>query len=73
MSREHLIAIDPSKPLREDARTGHNRWHEAIEPVVEVDPGDLVVYETREASTGSWARPGPRTTCRASTSARFIP
>ena len=47
MPREHLIAIDPSKPLGEEAETGHNRWHESIEPVVEVDPGDTVVYETR--------------------------
>jgi formamidase len=49
MPREHAIEIDPSKPLVEERRNGHNRWHEAIEPVVEVDPGDLVVYETRDA------------------------
>ncbi len=52
MPREHLIAIDPSKPLGEEAETGHNRWHESIEPVVEVDPGDTVVYETRDAVDG---------------------
>jgi formamidase len=52
MSREHLIAIDPSKPLGEEAETGHNRWHESIEPVLEVDPGDTVVYETRDAVDG---------------------
>jgi formamidase len=49
MPREHLIEIDPSTPLVEERRNGHNRWHEAIEPAVEVDPGDLVVYETRDA------------------------
>jgi formamidase len=52
MLREHVISIDPSKPLGEEPQTGHNRWHEAIEPVVEVDPGDTVVYETRDAFDG---------------------
>jgi hypothetical protein len=52
MPREHVIEIDASKPLAEDPQTGHNRWHEAIEPVVEVDPGDTVIYETRDAVDG---------------------
>jgi formamidase len=52
MPREHVIAIDPSKPLGKEPNTGHNRWHEAIEPVVEVDPGDRVIYETRDAVDG---------------------
>jgi formamidase len=50
--REHVIEIDPSKPLLEEPDTGHNRWHERIEPLLEVDPGDLVVYETRDAFDG---------------------
>jgi formamidase len=52
MPQEHVIAIDPHKPLAEEPDTGHNRWHEAIEPVLEADPGDLVVYETRDAFDG---------------------
>jgi formamidase len=52
MLREHVIGIDPSKPLGQEPGTGHNRWHEAIEPVLEVDPGDTVVYETRDAFDG---------------------
>jgi formamidase len=52
MPREHLISIDPRKPLRDEPHTGHNRWHEGIAPVVEVDPGDVVVYETRDAFDG---------------------
>jgi formamidase len=52
MPQEHVVSIDPSKPLSEEPGTGHNRWHEAIEPVVEVDPGDTVVYETRDAFDG---------------------
>jgi formamidase len=52
VSREHVIAIDPGKPLAEQPETGHNRWHEAIPAVVEVEPGDTVVYETRDAFDG---------------------
>jgi formamidase len=52
MHREHVIEIDPSKQLREQSETGHNRWHEDIEPVLEVEPGDTVVYETRDAFDG---------------------
>jgi formamidase len=52
MPQEHVVSIDPSKPLGEEPGTGHNRWHENIEPVVEVDPGDTVVYETRDAFDG---------------------
>ena len=47
-----MIRIDTFKPLDEETSTGHNRWHEAMEPVVEVDPGDLVEYETRDAFDG---------------------
>jgi formamidase len=52
MPREHVIAIDPSQPLGKEPHTGHNRWHESIDPVVEVDPGDPVIYETRDAVDG---------------------
>jgi formamidase len=52
MPQEHVISIDPSKPLSQEPGTGHNRWHEAIEPVLEVDQGDLVVFETRDAFDG---------------------
>jgi formamidase len=52
MPREHVIAIDPAKPLAEEPGTGHNRWHEAIEPALEVDPRDSVLYETRDAFDG---------------------
>jgi formamidase len=52
MPTEHLISIDPSKPLGDEPQTGHNRWHEAIEPVLELETGDTVVYETRDAFDG---------------------
>ena len=52
MPQEHVVNIDPSKPLSQEPGTGHNRWHEAIEPVLEVDPGETVVFETRDAFDG---------------------
>jgi formamidase len=52
MPAEHTIRIDPRRPLAEEPGTGHNRWHEAIDPVLEVDPGDTVVFETRDAFDG---------------------
>ena len=59
MPQEHVIAIDPTQPLAKEPTTGHNRWHESIDPVIEVDPGDRVVYETRDAVDGQL---GPRST-----------
>src|SRR5499426_4682203 len=49
----HTIPIDRSKRLSEEPRTGHNRWHPDIPPVVRVDPGDTVVMETRDALDGA--------------------
>ena len=44
------ITIDRNKRLKEEPHTGHNRWHPDIAPLVEVDPGEEVVLETRDAS-----------------------
>ena len=46
------INIDRSKPLREESITGHNRWHPDIPAVLEVDEGEEVVLETRDAFDG---------------------
>jgi formamidase len=46
------ISIDRSLHLAQEPRTGHNRWHPAVEPVLEVDPGETVVLETRDALDG---------------------
>jgi formamidase len=70
MHREHVIEIDPSKPLVEEQKNGHNRWHEAIEPVVEADPGDTVVYETRDAFD---IQLGPRSTAQEVAAAKLGP
>ena len=46
------IEIDRSKRLKDDPGKGHNRWHPDIPPILEVDPGEDVVLETRDASDG---------------------
>ena len=44
------IEIDRTKRLREEPNKGHNRWHPDVTPVLEVDPGEEVVLECRDAS-----------------------
>ncbi len=46
------IEIDRGKMLKDQAHTGHNRWHPDVTPVLEVDPGEEVVLQTRDASDG---------------------
>jgi formamidase len=51
-ARTHHLAIDHAKTQAAEPQNGHNRWHEAIPPALEVDPGDIVVMETRDAFDG---------------------
>jgi formamidase len=51
-SSSKAVRIDRSKHLAEDSQTGHNRWHPDIEPAIEVEPGEVVVLETRDALDG---------------------
>lgn len=44
------IEIDRSKRLKQEPEKGHNRWHPDVPPVLEVDPGEDVLLETRDAS-----------------------
>jgi len=46
------VRIDRSKRLSSEPETGHNRWHPDIPPILEVDPGEDVLLETRDASDG---------------------
>ena len=46
------IQIDRKRQLADDARTGHNRWHPEIAPAIEVDEGEEVALETRDALDG---------------------
>jgi formamidase len=50
------IAIDRSKQLKNEAHTGHNRWHPDILPVLEVSPGEDVFIETRDATDGQMTK-----------------
>ncbi len=45
-----IITIDRAKRLKEEPHLGHNRWHPDIPPIIEVDPGEEVTLETRDAS-----------------------
>ena len=44
------IEIDRAKRLKEEPEKGHNRWHPDIPPIIEVEPGEEVLLETRDAS-----------------------
>jgi formamidase len=44
------ITIDRNKRLKEESHLGHNRWRPDVPAIVEVDPGEEVVLETRDAS-----------------------
>ena len=46
------ITIDRNVRLAEDPGTGHNRWHPAISPVAEVEPGEEIAVQTRDALDG---------------------
>jgi len=46
------IRIDRNRTLTDQTETGHNRWHPDIPPILECDPGDEVVIETRDALDG---------------------
>ncbi|MGE5169517.1 MAG: acetamidase/formamidase family protein [Rudaea sp.] len=48
----HAIRIDRSKALADEPHTGHNRYHPDIAPILEVDEGEEVVLETRDAIDG---------------------
>jgi formamidase len=49
---ERAVVIDRSLPLAAEPATGHNRWHPDIRPIVGCDPGDEVVFQTRDAIDG---------------------
>jgi formamidase len=51
------VTIDRNKHLGDEPRTGHNRWHPEIAPIVEADEGEEVSLETRDACDG-YLRPG---------------
>lgn len=51
---DEYIKIDRSKQLGDEQDVGHNRWHPDIKPVAEVDPGQIIGIETRDAFDGQF-------------------
>jgi formamidase len=47
-----FISVDRNKPLAEQPHLGHNRWHPDIPPTIEVEPGQVIGIETRDAFDG---------------------
>jgi len=43
------VSIDRTRRLADEPRTGHNRWHPDIPPVIEVEEGEELALETRDA------------------------
>jgi formamidase len=48
----HTLPLDPGRALAEQPGTGHNRWHPAISPALELEPGDEFELQTRDALDG---------------------
>jgi formamidase len=55
----HRLTIDLNKPLAEQPGVGHNRWHPAIEPRLQVNPGDRVIIECLDGVDGQITKPDP--------------
>ena len=51
---DEYVAIERTRQLGDEAEKGHNRWHPDIKPVAEVDPGQIVGMETRDAMDGQF-------------------
>lgn len=43
------IKVDYTKQLSGEPNVGHNRWHPDIQPILELEPGEEVGIETRDA------------------------
>ncbi|MEX2425243.1 MAG: acetamidase/formamidase family protein [Thermomicrobiaceae bacterium] len=52
MTASHHVSVDAFMRLADQADRGHNRWHEAIPALTEVEPGDTVSIETLDAIDG---------------------
>ncbi|MGW0162552.1 acetamidase/formamidase family protein [Mycobacterium sp. NPDC003323] len=56
MSGVHEIELDLTRPLVEDPRSGHNRWHPDIPAVLRCAPGDTVAMRARDGYDGQITR-----------------
>jgi formamidase len=46
------LRFDAAVPLRDAPHTGHNRWHPAIPPLLEIEPGEVVTLDLRDGMDG---------------------
>lgn len=46
------IKVDRSRHLCDEPKTGHNRWHPDLQPILEAEQGEDVALETRDAVDG---------------------
>ena len=46
------VEIDRSKRLVDQPKTGHNRWHPDVPPILEADEGEEILLETRDGVDG---------------------
>ena len=46
------VTVDPTRPLAEEPRTGHNRWHPDLDPIATVRPDEEITLETRDGIDG---------------------
>lgn len=53
---EKVLRVDPARKLADEPGSGHNRWHEEIEPLLRVDSGEAFVLECRSALDGQLDR-----------------
>jgi formamidase len=49
-----IVEIDRSKSLAQQSHTGHNRWHPDIPAIIEADPEEEVVLQTRDSMDGQF-------------------
>lgn len=56
MSTVHEIELDLTKPLIDDPRAGHNRWHPDIPAALRCAPGDTVALRARDGYDGQITR-----------------
>jgi acetamidase/formamidase len=63
--------MDIRNVLEPDARTLHGYFSRGLPPVLEIDPGDTVVFQTLDAGWGLEPhRPGPTSRGESSSAAR---
>ena len=62
------VTVDPTRPLAEEPRTGHNRWHPDLEPIATVRPDEEITLETRDGIDGQLTPANTADDIRSSTS-----